>query len=149
MSTSKKSTRTAARGENGHRLQLTCTSIPTCGGPLGAALLARPTATRQHVPGLDRAAIALLPALPSRRAVALATFGGVRRTRSGLELCHVRARGGCLLPTGGAIVGLGRPVGGVAGARPALPHVCALQGKAGAGMHHRRASGVDGGDDLF
>ena len=43
----------------------------------------------------------------------------------------------------------GRAVGGVAGAHHALPRGRALQGKAGAGMHHRRAPGVDGGDDLL
>ena len=37
----------------------------------------------------------------------------------------------------------------VAGAHHALPHGWALQCKAGAGMHHRRASGVDGVDDLL
>ena len=57
--------------------------------------------------------------------------------------------GGCLLLPREAIVGLGRPVGGVAGAHHALPHGCALKGKAGARMHHRRAPGVDGGDDLL
>jgi hypothetical protein len=34
----------------------------------------------------------------------------------------------------------------VAGAHHALPHGCARKGKSGAGMHHRRAPGVDGGD---
>jgi hypothetical protein len=62
-----------------------------------------------------------------------------------LELRHARASGGWLLVTRGAIVRPGRTG---AGARHALPRG-ALQLKTGARVHHRRAAGVNGRDDLL
>ena len=64
-------------------------------------------------------------------------------------VCQARASGGWLLLTREAILGAGRAVGGVPGADHALPRCRALRGEAGAGMHHRRAPSVDGGDDLL
>ena len=78
-----------------------------------------------------------------------AAASALAAAQASLCLCHARASGDSLLLTREAIVGPGRAVGGVAGAHHALPHGCALKGKAGAGMHHRRAPGVDGGDDLL
>lgn len=94
----------------------------------------------RHVRNSDRQARS-----PPRIAL---TMKAARRRPSRL-LRHVRASGGWLLLPREAIVGTGRAVGGVAGAHHALPHACALQGKAGAGVHHRRTPGMDGGDDLL
>jgi len=65
-----------------------------------------------------------------------------------LRVCHARASGGWLLLTRGRLLVLGGCLGG-RGSASCAPAGCALQGKAGAGVHHRRAPGVHGGDDLL
>ena len=63
-------------------------------------------------------------------------------------LRHGTDTGGWLLLSRGAITLTRGGLVGIAGARDALPRG-ALQVEAGAGVHHRRAPGVDGGDDLL
>ena len=58
------------------------------------------------------------------------------------------SRGGLLLPRRAIVRTPGLTTGGIAGARRALPRG-ALELKPGAGVHHRRTSGVDGRDDLL
>ena len=66
-----------------------------------------------------------------------------------LLLCHAgTSRGRLLLPRRAIARTRGLTTGGIAGARRALPRG-ALELKAGAGVHHRRTAGVDGGDDVL
>lgn len=63
-------------------------------------------------------------------------------------LRHGMDAGGWRLLTRGAITLTRGGLVGIAGARDALPRG-ALQVQAGAGVHHRHAPSVNGGDDLL
>ena len=97
-----------------------------------------------------RAADGCIPRMMRKRAGASRTSGAALLLSSGIRLLVRHAKGQWRLAAAYARSDrLTLSALGGAGARRALPQGCALKGETGAGMHHRRAPGVDGGDDLL